>query len=259
MTAKEEAAFAFGQELLDLAIKLAGAAALPPITSDSPRDPKIVGLTLLCRSITNFRGALVLARSDHAVESRALVRLIFENFFFVAALCERGTEFVKAMRSDEAANRKALGEQGLKRLTEDAKNGEHGQIIRTQIRGLLAEFPKPKKFGSVSSVAAETVAGTAYLSYAVLSMDGHPSITSLRRHLQWDLEGDTRFLTLNVVPRFSEKERLATVDEACAALLGVCVGVNQLLNGTSQSDTLREIVERFESNSRHASESVARN
>jgi hypothetical protein len=252
LTAQEEAAFAFGQEVLDLAIDLVTAAALPPITSDSPRDPKIVGLTLLCRSITNFRGALVLARSDHAVESRALVRLIFENFFFVAALCERGTEFVKAMRSDEAANRKALGEQGLKRLTEDAKNGEHGQIIRTQIRRLLDEFPKPRKF-HINEVAGETVADRAYLSYAILSMDAaHPSITALRRHLRWETEGETRYLTLNVVPRFTSKERLATLDEACTALLGVCVGVNQLLGGTTKSEALKAKWERFETQGLHA-------
>ena len=177
-----------------------------------------MGASYSCRSITNFRGALVLARNDQPVESRTLVRLIFENFFFVAALCDHGLDFVKEMRSDEAANRKTLGELSLKGLSEDAKDGEHAQIIRTQIRRLLTEFPKPKKFGSVSAVAAATVARHAYLSYAVLSMDAHPSITTLRRHFEWELEGDTRFLTLNVVPRFTEKERLATVDEACNAL-----------------------------------------
>lgn len=112
MTPEEVAAFAFGQELLDFAIDLAKSPELPLITSESPRDPKVVGLTLLCRSITNFRGALVLTNTmhAHAIESRALVRLIFENFFFIAALCDRGADFVKEMRSDEAANRKALGE-----------------------------------------------------------------------------------------------------------------------------------------------------
>jgi hypothetical protein len=246
MTPAEDVAFAFGQEMLDFAIDLVKAASVPSVTSESRRDPVLIGLSLLCRSITNFRGALVLARDNQPVESRALVRLIFENFFFVAALCERGADFVKRMRSDEAANRKTLGELSLKRLTVEHKDGEHAQSVRTQIRGLLDEFPKPRKFGSVSSVAAETVADHAYLSYAVLSMDAHPSISTLRRHLQWELEGDTRYLTLSVVPRFNEKERLRTVDEACNALLGVCVAVNQLLGGTSKNDALRELFERFE-------------
>lgn len=246
MTPAEDAAFAFGQELLNFAIDLVAAAPAPPITSESPRNPAVVGLTLLCRSITNFRGALLLARDDQPVESRALVRMIFENFFFVAALCDHGADFVKRMRSDEAANRKTLGELSFKGLTDEGKHGEHAQIIRTQIRSLLTEFPKPKKFSSVSAVAAETVANHAYLSYAVLSMDTHPSITTLRRHFQWELEGDTRFLTLNVVPPFTEKERLGTINEACSALFGVCVAVNQLFGGTPKNDALREFFDRFE-------------
>ena len=84
-------------------------------------------------------------------------------------------------------------------------------------------------------------------------MDAHPSITALRRYFQWELEGDTRFLTFNVVPSFKEKERLATILEACSALLGVCVGVNQLLGGTSKNEALRELCERFDAQSGDAS------
>ncbi len=247
MTPEEDAAFTFAQELLDFAIELVAAFAAPPVSPDSSRDPRFVGVTLLCRSITNFRGALVLARDDQPVESRALVRLIFENFFFLAALCDNGVEFVKRMRSDEAANRKTLGELSIQNLSDAAKNSEPAQIIRTQIRSLLAEFPKPKRFGSVSAVAGETVASRAYISYAVLSMDAaHPSITALRRHLQWEVEGDIRHLTVNVVPRFRANERLNTVGEACSALLGVCVAFNQLVGGTSKSDALVQLFERFE-------------
>ena len=61
--------------------------------------------------------------------------MIFENLFLLlGALCEQGADFVKRMRSDEAANRKTLGELSMKHLSEDAKDGEHAQIIRTQIR-----------------------------------------------------------------------------------------------------------------------------
>jgi hypothetical protein len=148
VTPEEDAAYARSQELLDLAIEIAKDPGLPPITAHSRRDPKVFGLTLLCRSITNFRGALILADVAHArvVESRALVRLIFENFFFLSALCDRGAAFVSEMRSDEAANRKMLGELSLKHLDDADKSGEHGLVIRTQIKKLLHEFPKPQKF-----------------------------------------------------------------------------------------------------------------
>jgi Family of unknown function (DUF5677) len=246
-TPEEEGAFAFAQELLAFALELAQAPELPPITSESPRDPKLVGLTLLCRSITNFRAMLVLVRVNppNVVESRTVARLLFENFFFLAALCEKGADFVRAMRSDEAANRKALGEFAFKKLADEDKGTSHSLVIRTQIRKLLDEFPKPTKF-SVKGVAAETVADTAYLSYAVLSMDAHPSVTSLRRHLQWEPEGDTHHLTLTVVPAFAPKERYETIHEACVAFIGICIAFNQLLGSTAKSDALRGLFERFE-------------
>jgi Family of unknown function (DUF5677) len=246
-TPEEEGAFAFAQELLAFALELARAPELPPITPESRRDPKLVGLTLLCRSITNFRAVLVLVRVNppNVVESRALARLIFENFFFLTALCEKGADFVSAMKSDEAANRKALGEFAFKKLADAVKGGNHGLTIRTQLRKLLDEFPKPTKF-SVKGVAAQTVADTAYLSYAILSMDAHPSVTSLRRHLQWEPEGDTHHLTLTVVPNFAPQERYKTIHEACVAFVGVCIAVNQLLGGTTKSDVLRGLFERFE-------------
>jgi hypothetical protein len=246
-TPEEEGAFAFAQELLAFALELAQAPELPPITSESRRDPKLVGFALLCRSITNFRAVLVLVRVNppNVVESRALARLIFENFFFLSALCEKGADFVRAMRSDEAANRKALGEFAFKKLADEDKGGSHGLIIRTRIRELLAEFPKPAKF-SVKGVAAETVADTAYLSYAILSMDAHPSVTSLQRHLNCEPEGDTHHLTLTVVPAFTPKERHKTIREACVAFVGVCIAFDQLLGGTTKSDALRGLFERFE-------------
>lgn len=247
MTPLESAVYAFGQELLDLAIEIAKTPALPPITAESRRDPKIIGLALLCRSITNFRGALVLANAQHAhaVELRALVRLIFENLFFLAALCDRREDFVREMRSDEAFNRQALAELSLKRLSDADKSGEHALTLRTQIRQLLAEFPKPKKF-HVSEVAASTLVDHAYLSYAMLSMDAHPSITSLRRHFQFELEDGVHYLTLDVAPRLAETERVHTVREACIALLGVCMYIDELLEGTAQRDALRAFFERFE-------------
>jgi hypothetical protein len=246
MTRKEDSAFAFSQELLDFAIELVTAIPMPPVNRESPRDPLLIGAALLCRSITNFRGALVLARENQPVESRALIRLIYENFFCVGALCEGGADFVKQMRSDEAANRKTIGELSIRGLNDTEKDAGPARIIRTQIRKLVEEFPKPRKFGSVSAIAGVSVANSAYLSYAVLSMDGHPSITALRRHLQWEREGDTHFLTLNVAPRFKDNERTGTIKEVCTAMIGVCVGVNQLAGGTSKNEALLQIIERFE-------------
>ena len=74
-----------------------------------------MGLTILCRSISNFRAALLLVQDEHQkLEARVLVRLLYENLLWLAALQERGPEFVQDMREDEAFHRKALSELTLK-------------------------------------------------------------------------------------------------------------------------------------------------
>jgi hypothetical protein len=104
-----------------------------------------------------------------------------------------------------------------------------------------------------SNSAAEGVVEAAYLSYSILSIDAvHPSLTALRRHVHSQQEADGRYVTVNVVPPFKSKERLATLDDACDALLGVCVGVNELLGGTTKSDGLRTLFEQFEAQGRHS-------
>jgi hypothetical protein len=251
LTPEETQAFQFAEDLLGMAIDIVGAAVVP-VTAEGTRDPKIVALTLLCRTITNFKGAMIMAREELIVESRTLVRLCFENLLWVAALRERGSDFVKDMRSDEAANRQALGELSLKWSTPHTKEGATGQIIRTQIKRLRAEFPEPKKL-SAKKTAAEGVLERAYLSYSILSIDAvHPSITALRRHVHSEQEANGRYLTVSVVPPFKSKGRLATLDDASEALLGVCVGVNELLGGTAKSDELRKVFEQFEAQGHHS-------
>ena len=71
-------------------------------------------LALLCRSISNFKGALTMARHDQAVGCRTLVGSCWENLFLVDGLLQHGAAFVKAMRSHEAWGRISLGEASLK-------------------------------------------------------------------------------------------------------------------------------------------------
>src|ERR1700730_11908464 len=103
------------QKLLDGAINVIGAAPqCVELNHNWARDPKIVGLTILCRSISNFRASVRLVQQEQPLEARALVRLMYENLLWLGALRERGLEFVQDMLEDEAFNRKALGELTLK-------------------------------------------------------------------------------------------------------------------------------------------------
>jgi hypothetical protein len=63
-------------------------------------DPKIVAVLLLIRTLSNFRGTLILLRTDRIVEARTLTRCCFENLFTIAALREDGQRFVLEMAED---------------------------------------------------------------------------------------------------------------------------------------------------------------
>jgi hypothetical protein len=101
-------AIEYAQKLLEAAIAVVGAAPEHVALNENwARDPKIVGLTILCRSITNFRAAVLLVQQEHphVLEAKALVRMLYENLVWLAKLKERGVEFVLEMLDDEAFRR----------------------------------------------------------------------------------------------------------------------------------------------------------
>jgi hypothetical protein len=241
-SAEEVRALEFARKVLKLATGLVDTAIAEEAFSGA-RYPRIIGLALLCRSISNCQGALAMARDNQAIESRALVRLCFENLFLVAELCDRGSEVVTEMRSHNAASRISVAESGLKEP--GVADSEEGKIIRDQIKALRAEFPKPRKL-SVSDTA-KGILERAYPAYALLSHDpAHPSIDALRRHSRPMRERNRQTLTMHVIPPFKPKERLDAINKGSFALLGVCVAVNQLFEGTSQNDAIRGLFEQFQ-------------
>jgi hypothetical protein len=142
LTVKEESAFALAEGVLKLANDLIDAV-IPDVIVVGARSPKSLGLALLCRSVSNFTGALILARENQAMECLTLVRSCFENVLLVAGLCERRAEFVKEMRSDNAANLKTFGK--LLRLGPDvAAYTEYIEFIDTQVQRFLAEYAEKK-------------------------------------------------------------------------------------------------------------------
>ncbi len=244
LTKAERHAFAFAKEVRGLAVGIVDAA-LAEVVFEGEGDPKVYGLALLCRSISNFQGALTMARLDQAVESRTLVRSCFENVFLVDQLLKHGAGYIKTMRSHEVASRISLGESSLKH---GAADSPQGKILRGLIKHARAEFPKPKKL-TVSDTAKGEIE-KMYPAYATLSHDAaHASITALLRHFRLDDNGS---LTMNIAPPFKPSERLTTLDMGCGALFGASTGVSHILGGTSQDDAIRALIERFELQGRHA-------
>lgn len=239
----------FAQELLDAAIEVVGAAKVE-ITAEGARNSKVLSLAVLCRSISNFRAAILLVQQEQVLEGRALARLIYENLLWLGALRERGADFVAAMIEDEAFNRRALAQ-----LTLEITGRQGGDIegpdaikLRSIVKELVIKFPNSRKLNAYKTAGAGVVE-TAYVEYSVLSLEAvHCSVTALGKHLTKETVGDTTELVINVVPAAPPKEAQSTVLHACRALLGVAIGADELIGHTSVSDRLAKLMDRFEAN-----------
>jgi len=235
LTAKEEGAFALAEGVLKLANDLIGAVVPDVSVVGAAGRPRSVGFALLCRSVSNFTGALTMARENQAMECLTLVRSCFENMLLVAGLCERGAEFVKDMRSDNAFNLKALGKLARPDVVGDTK---YIKFIDGHVQRFLAEHAE-KKPEKLSLAKPSEQFFSAYRRYRALSHDpAHASLSALARHFSPRHK-------LNVVPPFKPGERLAALDLGCEALLTVCMGVDLLMGGTAQSEAIGAFSKRF--------------
>ncbi len=247
---EERKAFEYAQKLLDVAINVVGAAQIE-IGASWAREPKVIGLTLLCRSISNFRAALILVRENNVLEARILNRCIYENALWIAALREGGANFIEEMRGDEAHARRSLLQLTLEVTGRHGANhsDESGVLVRKMLKESSEHFPKPKKLHA-DRTAKETVIELAYVEYARLSLDAvHCSMTALNRHITVDRSSPDRSeVTVNVEAQITAGERLASTLHLCRALTAVAITANELLGFTSASESLTALVEEFERN-----------
>jgi hypothetical protein len=244
-------AIAHADKLLSTAIDVVGNAHAH-ITLDQTwaRSPKVVAVTILCRSISNFRASVRLAQDQQVLEARVLVRLMYENLLWLAALRERGAAFVEDMRQDEAFNRSALAEMTLRiSATHGADVDAPGALqLRNIINTLRKEFPSTKKLHA-DKIAAVGAVGIAYVTYGQLSLDAvHCSVTALGRHLSGSHTAEKSELVVSVVPNIPPGEMFSTVLHACRALMGAAVTANELLGFTSETGNLAALMAEFEAN-----------
>jgi Family of unknown function (DUF5677) len=242
-------AIEYGLRLLDAAIDLVGDAKVE-LDDQWARHPHVVALTILCRTICNFRAALRLAQDEQVVEARALVRLMYENVLWLNMVKLRGAEFVEEMRQDEFANRKALAQLTME-LT-----GRHGADVnapdalklRSILKDLRAVHPEAEQL-QAQAVAADGELEVIYFEYRKFSLDAvHCSVTALGRHLSGEHGDGVSKLTLSVIPNAAPEETVNTIMHANHALLCAAVGANELVRCESSKTALSDLWAEFEAN-----------
>jgi hypothetical protein len=235
---------AFTQKLMDAGIGIIAGAKVE-IGQEWARNPGVVALTLLSRSLANLKGAVGMVHQNLVVEARAMTRMACENLICLGGLAAQGTEFVNNLITDEALNRKRKGKL-LRDHAESQGLGEITDKLRTYVEELERKYPKPKKL-DIRQTAEASAVRQAYVWYTMLSGDAlHVSATSLNRHLVREFEGDTMYLRVDVAPEPHPEEMYETVEILCAVLLGVCVAANEVLGGTPVGFMLRSMADEFD-------------
>jgi hypothetical protein len=215
-----------------------------PITRKGATDPKVLAKTLLARTLSNFKGAVASTSEGLVVEARILTRCCFENLLWIGGLAAQGDEFVRAMFHDEVRSRKVRGEFILREAYKLDEKVE--QRLKAQLRDINKRSLKNKSL-SPKDVAEDSVLGHAYLIYSQLSADaGHPTFSSLNRYIGKFEENGETVRGIDIAPPPKEQELLQTLDWACNAMVGVCVGVNQIVEGTPTGQTLLGIADEYQ-------------
>jgi hypothetical protein len=215
-----------------------------PVTVTGKRfaDPKVLAVMLASRALSNFRGVFVLIENGLVVEARILVRCCFENAFWIAGLHAKGDGFVKKMLEDEMRSRKVRGEWALSKRPQLSEEVE--RRLREQLQLINKKWNKAKSL-SPKDVALSGLLREGYGIYSQLSADAaHPTVTSLNRHVgQSEKEHEA---LIDVVPAPKDEEIITTWDWACNAMLGVCVGVNEILGGAPAGQGLLDLADRYQ-------------
>jgi hypothetical protein len=211
-------------------------------TTKGMKDPRVIALALLSRSLSHFKGIFRLLETGLLIEARTLTRCIFENLFMQGGLVERADEFVQKMVDDAAKSRQSRGSWVLGWLDEMEGTSSYEEGLRETMEKLRTLYPKPRAI-NFGQITRESSLKNAYLWYKQLSSDAaHPSLEALSRHITKQDDGS---LLVSVEPVASEKDVIDTMEWACQALMGVTVGANQIAGPVKAGEKLSALADEF--------------
>jgi len=230
----------FAEKLPPIALSILDEAQIPE-TPGGAFDPKVMAAAMLMRTVSNFRGAVVLARVRQVVEARVLTRCCIENTFYLAELHANGHAFVKKMYNDLRKSHTTLSELVLSDgSTLDVAVKER---LKAQLRKINRGAPPPK-FLNITGLVRGGLLAKSEGFYNLLSQDAaHPTLKSLNRYVRRFSE---RELGLDPDPVVNDSELSQTVNWACMGLIGACVVFNESIGGTPAGQALLAIADQWQ-------------
>jgi Family of unknown function (DUF5677) len=211
------------------------------VTEKGFSDEKFLAMTLLARTLSNAKGAILLVENNRVVEARVLVRCCLENSYWIAGLATDGESFVREMLHDEMSHRRRRGQRLFSpdfTLGDDVK-----EKLTTWMREHGKQFKDAKQLNPLS-VAGRTDIGRSYIFYEQLSSDAaHPSVDALNRYVIPHSDPEGGGIDVDPVPHSAELAE--TLEYLSMAAIGVLVGANQMIGGTEGGKQLNALADRY--------------
>lgn len=215
--------FALANKLLQLGYELGGNAG-PAIlkNSDHRGDIRLLSVSFIARSLSNMRGVLTMVREKRLIEAKTLARNILENQFWISGFAQDPDKFRQAM-IDQDLNSKGANGQLL------FQSGDLTDDVEQKLRNWMRDNKGWKAAKSVTpkDVAKDAQQADAYIFYADLSSDAHPTVNSLGRYVVVDADGTVVGVDLDPEPSASDLE--GALGLACFGLVNTLLFGSQIL------------------------------
>jgi hypothetical protein len=214
----------FAKRLRPVGMDIFGATPVK-ITEQGSTDIRIIGLTLLARTLSNLRAAVALTEGGFIVEAKVIARCCFENSYWAGALVKEGDKFRTSMVQHEMRH-KRMRAQTIFSTT--AKTGGLEGEIGDKLRQWMRDHKEYQDSPTLDpKVVCERAENASYMFYQHLSWDAHPSIDTLNRYYEPpDANGAPG---IDVSPVVQDAEVVEMLNLICVAVIGVFLCVGELL------------------------------
>jgi Family of unknown function (DUF5677) len=234
---KFDALISYAQKLMDVGIEVTAQANVV-IGTKWAKEPKVIALTLLCRTLGQMKGAVLLLQERMFVEAQVLVRCCIENLICIGAVSKTGDAFVDELLRADAASKKKHANMVIDSYAEDEERTDSVIRLLEVVKGIKASHPKAMPLNT-KKLAEDNPVGSSYLMFSILSEQAvHVSASSLARHLGRDIEGDKIFLRIDIAPDPTDVQLVKLLLELLDSVLGVIVGANEIVGGTNAGTKL---------------------
>jgi len=206
----------------------------------SSMDPVNIGVRLLIRTMSNFQGCCILIERGMAVEAQTLVRICYENGFWLAALVSNPEDAIRALKLDETKSQDSRAAAYLRMANKHGNSTMQAKASHT--------FANRRARQKGQALSPQGVAKLAdwepnYVFYKEISANSaHPSLNSLDRYLNRDADGNWRG---GFILGFETDHIGTTLNLGSFALISALAAFGQLMGPSDDDQVLFDLNERY--------------